>query len=539
MSDWPHQRRAVEAVLAHVAAGSRRVLVTSPTGGGKTRIMQRLAEHTLARGQGVVLYSNRRLLVEQLSGAFAAAGVGHGVRAAGWEQEHDRLFQVASVQTEHARGVRGGRPLHQAQLVLIDEAHLQAGRAAQTVFQRHHDEGAILVGFTATPLDLGHCYDELVVAGNHSELRACGALVPAVTYGPDEPDLRRVKGIREGADLTEAQARKAMMTPGLFGRVWEWFGRLNPERRPTILFAPGVPESVWFAEQFAARGVSAAHIDGEDIWVDGRLHPSSRELRAEVLARSKAGDIVALCNRFVLREGIDCTWLAHGIFATVFGSLQSYLQSGGRLLRAHDGLDHVVVQDHGGNWWRHGSLNADREWRLEYTAAMAYGLRADALRGKKCRHCGAPLPGGSPWCAACRKANEVEPQRCPRCARVLYGRLCDPRFGGCGWEASKKSRPVVMTDGTLKEMTGDAFRPRRLSVQPDGPQLWERMVYRSRTAKGAKTFRQAMALFAHENNWAWPDPTWPLMPRDPLDFYRLVADVPPDRLIPKGSGVLS
>src|SRR5262249_18752567 len=158
------------------------------------------------------------------------------------------------------------------------------------------------------------------------------------------------------------------------------FERLNPLHRRTILFAPGVPESIWFAEQFVKKGVSAVHIDGENVWVNGTLYESSRTAREDVLAASKEGRIVVLCNRFVLREGIKAPWLVHGILATVFGSLQSYLQAGGRLLRAYPGLESVSLQDHGGNWWRHDSLNADREWRLEDTNTSVAGRREDRMR---------------------------------------------------------------------------------------------------------------------------------------------------------------
>ena len=51
-----------------------------------------------------------------------------------------------------------------------------------------------------------------------------------------------------------------------------------------------------------------------------------------------------------------------------------------------------------------------------------------------------------------------------------------------------------------------------------------------RTEKGSRTFRAAMALFAQENNWGWPDPTWPLMPRAERDFFKLVKEVPRENL---------
>lgn len=512
MTPWPHQLRAVNEIEAAIARGERRICLTIPTGGGKTWVAQELIRRKLAEGKRAILYTNRRALVEQTSNVMADAGVYHGVRAAGYQDEREHPFQISSLQTEQSRTLkRKTWELHNADLVIVDEGHLHTGPTACEVRRQHSDAGAAIVDLTATPINMGDVCNLLIQAGTVSELRECGALVPAVHFGPDEPDMRAFKKLREGEDLSESEQRKAMMTPTLWGRVWEWFEKLNPDHRPTILFAPGVRESIWFAERFQESGVTAAHIDGTDVWIDGELHKTSTTLRNEVLDGSRTGRIKILCNRFVLREGIDAPWLAHGIFATVFGALQSYLQSGGRLLRSHPSLETVTIQDHGGNWWRHGSLNADRQWLLEYTATMVYGLRADRLRAKR----------------------QEEPFRCPQCGRIWNVRTrCQPAHGGCGYElkSNKRSRAVVSTDGSLKQMVGDIFVPRRISRDPHGPQLWERMYHRSRTERGARSFRAAAALFAYENDWGWPDPNWPLMPIHELDWYQQVADVPRERL---------
>ncbi len=508
MSDpWPHQAKAVEDVEAAIQRGERCICLTSPTGGGKTRIACDLIQRWTAQGLRSVVYTNRRLLVEQLEGVLTNAGIVHGVRAAGHDTNHGREVQIASVPTENARTLKSKQwVLHDAQRVLIDEAHLQTGKVAQKLLKAHLAADAALVGLTATPLDLEGMYDCLVQAGTTSELRACGALVWCRHYGCDEPDLSKIGRVELGDDLTEAQNIKAVMVPGIFARVLEWYKRLNPEGKPSILFAPGVGESLWFAEQFVKEGIPAAHVDGQEVWINGESQKTSAEARREALDSSRDGRIRVLCNRFVLREGIDAPWFAHGIFATVFGSLQSYLQSGGRLLRSSPGMASVTLQDHGGNWWRHGSLNADRRWCLGDTARIVSGLREERMRSRADR----------------------EPIRCPRCGLILGGSKCL----GCGFvlTGSAKSRPVVQADGSLKEMHGDVFQPRRISQKPNGPQLWERMYHRSRTGKGQRTFRAAMALFAQENNWGYPDPSWPLMPVDPVDWFKLVKDVPRERL---------
>lgn len=507
---WPHQAYAFEETLAAIGRGERKICVSSPTGGGKTRIMAMLIDRWVEEGLKVALYTNRKLLVAQTSKVLAAAGIDHGTRAAGYNDDEEGFqpVQVCSIQTEDARVNKSGRwQLHDADRVIVDEAHVQKADVARKIFETHYTEGAARVGFTATPLGIGDLYDCLIQAGKNSELRECGALVMAEHYGPDEPDLKGIKGITPGEDLTEKQAVKAIMRDGLFGRVLEHYNRLNPEQKPTVLFAPGVAESIWFCEQFEAAGIKAAHIDGQEVWVDGKLNRGTKKLKEQVLNASRDGTLKVLCNRFVLREGIDAPWLSHGILATVFGSVQSYLQAVGRLLRSHPGMDSVTIQDHGGNWWRHGSANADREWRLELTPTMVAGMRDDAMRDKRA----------------------VEPFCCPVCKMILHY----PRCRRCGWLPAtgwRKSRPVVQTDGTLKQMNGDIFKPRSICKDHRGPEIWKRMYWRSKSEKGSRTFRAAMALFAVENKFQWPSKQWPLMPRSPDDFFRLVKDVPMDRL---------
>jgi len=495
---WPHQERGIEATWRLVACGERRILVTSPTGGGKSRIAIELILRAMEQGWGAVLYSNRRMLIEQLSSVLGGAGIDHGIRMAGYADEWSKSVQVASIQTEwQAVYKRQRRPLHAARLVLIDEAHLQKSEMAATIIKDHVEAGAAVVGITATPLDLGSLYTQLVQAGTTSELRACGALLPCYHYGPDEPDTKGLKRQVSG-EYSEGDVKKVIMTATIFARVLDHFRQLNPGNEPSILFAPGVGESIWFAQQFCEAGIPAAHIDGSEVWVNGEFYTSSRDARENVVQASKLGEIVVLCNRFVLREGIDLPWLAHGVFATVFGSLQSYLQSGGRLLRSHPSLDRVTLQDHGGNWHRHGSLNADRAWRLDDTAAVVGGMREERMRQKK----------------------ELEPIRCPRCSAI---RASGPTCHACGYTTHRRIRPVVQKDGTLKEYTGDIYKPRRTLMKDNTLRDWERMYHRAKRA--GMTFRQAEALFFVEQHY-YPPRDLPLMPTSERDWFRQVKDVP-------------
>lgn len=295
------------------------------------------------------------------------------------------------------------------------------------------------------------------------------------------------------------------MVPGIFGRVYDNWRKLNPDARPAILFAPGVKESVWFAKEFERRGVRAAHIDGEAVYVDGAFIESSRCAREDVLGGSRDGRVQVVCNRFVLREGVDCPWLYHGIFATVFGHLGSYLQAGGRLLRADPSVGRVLVQDHGGNWWRYGSLNADRTWELGGTARVAQRVHAEQARSEPDR----------------------QPGLCPACGVVTGGRVCH----ACGHTrgAWRPSRMVVQADGTLTPHVGHAWNPRVTKLEDDTEEKWARCYWQARNSKKGMTFEQAIGNFVRQHKY-WPPRTLKYMPVVERDLYRRVADVPRERL---------
>lgn len=523
---WPHQRFAKREVLDLIRLGVRRICVTTPTGGGKSLSMTDLALAGMRLGWGVCLFTHRKLLIEQTINNLSKYGVNYGVRAADHVGNPFEQFQICSVQTEYSRVVKKGIwELHNCGMILVDEAHLHNTTTSNEVFKLYRDAGAFQVGFTATPLGLNGQYDELVQAGNMSELRACGSLVEAVHYGCTEPDLSNIRRYNVGEDISDPDNVKAIMVPGIHGRVIDHYRRLNPEGHPSIGFAPGVPESRGFCEAFNKAGIRSAHIDGDFILLDGVERPSTKERRDELLALSKSGEVRCIWNRFVMREAVDMPWLRHGILATVLGSLGTYLQTGGRLLRAYPAGDkrNVTVQDHGGNWWRHGSLNADRTWKLTDTNGLLANLRKDAMAGD-----------GE------KEPPEQEPFLCPSCGvalvlrNIMRGTLA--RCSRCGHEFdfARRSRPVLQANGELVEHTGNIFRAKRVERRPDTMEKWESMFWRARRT-GTMTFNQAAGLFYRDHGY-YPPRSMPLMPYTTAEWYQSVKSVEFPRLRPKDEG---
>lgn len=651
-SPWPHQYRGVEGVIERFKYFSDPVCLTAPTGTGKSAMQIALAQWGVAQDWPVIMLTNRKLLLEQTMGVLDAAHVPYGVRAASFPElmaDH-KMVQLSSIQTEIARVINTDRmQLFPAKLVLVDEAHLMKAAGAEEIIQRYVNDGAKVVGVTATPLNINHIYKHLVVACNTSEGRSCGALVKAIVYAPDEMDLSRIKPTKTG-EYSVGDIRKEVWTHAIIARVYDKWKEYNPDAKPALLYAPGVAESVGFAEHFVSKGVRAAHIDGDDVWLDGKIYRSEGAIRKAVFDMWRAGDIKVICNRFVClddqtevltdagwvgmndissdhqvanwdngrvffeqpkeiirrqrqpsermvvlespsrsirvtedhellyrttrqgcflklpakdlidravllpddqygmndyrlqfedgwkaeevwcvstssgniitrrkgtttvmgncREGLDFPTCYHIILATPIGSLCSYLQTVGRGLRKSDQTpDHVIIQDHGSSFWRHGSPNEDRDWQamFEIPEKDVIAARLDKIRSKN--------------------EDTPEPISCPQCGMARATGLTCP---GCGFtiDIKKKSRMVWQKSGELREVTHDRLPQRKTKITTDTQAKWDAVFWPSRKSKSprAMTFKQVEAAFFRAHGY-YPPRSLHNQPIHDTDWSRKVKDV--------------
>lgn len=512
MELWPHQQQGLEELAQLISQGARRICLTSPTGGGKSFLM---ANRIMQSGSSTTIYVHRKLLLEQISRRMEEFGIDHGRRASGHKPALLRPHQISMVQTEHSRAIKNrSNKIHAAGEVFVDEAHNNKQQQAVELFDAHKQANSdvAFIGFTATPLGIGHLYDHLVTAGTNSQLRACGAHVPAYHYSPDEPSSSLVGKVKVGeGECGIPVENRDKYVHQVFGRVRDNLLTLNPELKPTMMFAPGVKESIWLCQQLHKAGITAAHIDGQDAWVNGETVTKNQAVVDSILEDSEKGKIKVISNRFVLREGIDATWISHGILATVFGSLTSYLQAGGRIIRSHPTLEKVTIQDHGGNAWRHGSLNEDRVWSLGDDDMIVQNERIRKIR-----------EGALP-----------EPITCPKCSG---NRMSGPTCPFCGFRYDLKKRMVMQVDGTLKLQSNKAFQQRK--SLPDDVKVRRDWTNRVRAIRNSKkthvknmTFAQLDAAFARDHNWKYAPRGIPGTPTTHRDWYKRIVDVPQERLV--------
>ncbi|AYJ85759.1 DEAD/DEAH box helicase [Sphingomonas paeninsulae] len=402
-----YQDGMLEEARGHMRAGVRRILLQLPTGGGKTVMAAKMLGGASARAIASQFLVHRRELIEQTSDTFRRVDIPHGIIAAGFVENRDRLVQIAGVHTLGNRLDTATPP----GMIVCDEAHHAVAGTWGKILERYGN--AFLIGLTATPerLDgrgLKDHFDVIVKGPSVAELIARGFLSPYTYYAPGKPDLLGVP--TRAGDFNRGELGAAMDKPKLIGNVVEHYQKLAAGKQG-VVFAASVEHSKHLAEAFTAAGVRAAHVDGS---MDERD-------RKRIVSAFRAGDIEIMSNVDLFGEGFDVPGLVYCGLARPTKSLSLHLQQVGRALRVMQGKEQAIICDHAGNAFVHGMPDDPREWSLEGRHKRAGG-------------------GGGP-------TDAMVIHQCLTCYRVSPSRLaCCP---GCGTEFPNRSRTLEQEAGEL------------------------------------------------------------------------------------------
>jgi superfamily II DNA or RNA helicase len=366
----PHQERAIAAVRRCYAKKVRRVLLVAPTGFGKTAVSSVLIAWAVSKGRKVLFLVHRREIVKDTHRRLVAGGVSAGLIMAD-EATTEAPVQVASVATIVAR-----ETFPAADLIVWDEAHHTAAESYRAIAAQYPN--AWHLGLTATPeradgVGLRDAFDELVVGATVRELQE--AIDPAT-------------GAPYLAACEVVSTRRALESGTLSeDPVTAW--KRHAPGRSTVLFARTVDESKAHAAAFNTAGIPAGHIDGTTPARD----------RDATLAAFAAGELVVLCNVFVLTEGWDCPRAKVCLLARSCGSAATYLQMIGRVLRAHQGESALLI-DLVGAMHLHGYPDEERVFSLDGIERKPKKDRPWIRQCLTCGHCVLGAKAG-PACARC------------------------------------------------------------------------------------------------------------------------------------------
>lgn len=412
----PYQQSAVDQIRLAYMEGHRRVVFVLPTGGGKTVTFTHIAESAAARGNRVMVLVHREELLNQSSRAMAAAGVSHGLIAAGRGMNLTHSVQIASVQTL-ARRLHLIHPDY-LQLVIVDECHHT--NASTWVKTLEHFKRAHLLGVTATPCradgrGLGEHYTKMVQGPSAAWLTENGYLAQARVFAPpvgfDESKVRTRMG-----DFATGEASEQLEAPSAMGDVVGHYCQ-HLQGKTAIAFCCTVVHAEALAASFRMKSIAAASIDGK----------MSGEQRRDLLHDLGTGQLKVLTSCNLIGEGVDVPSVSGCILARPTKSVSLHLQMIGRCLRP-SGDKVAVILDHVGNLQRLGHHLDDQGWTLD-------GAKKKAKKAPSVK-----------VCPSCFAAVSSTVSKCGECGHVFR---------------TAERAPLEFADGQLQELTPEALQAQR------------------------------------------------------------------------------
>ena len=381
-----YQRKVVENVRSLIHSngefGERRGMVSMPTGSGKTRVaVQSIVEAIRDDGfeGGILWVADRDELCEQAVEAWGQVWSSEGAQGsrlrisrmwAGQPQPSligDINVIVATIQTLYAKISRQPDSyefLADFNLLVFDEAHRSVAPTFTSVMEdlgltrwrRTHEP--LLIGLTATPYR-GH--DERETARLVS--RYSSNRLDEGAFASDDPEavIQELQSMRvlaradhsiiEGGDfpLSANEQRQSQQTPWLPRSVENriasdvtrtrriiqaYHENVDPDW-PTLVFATSVEHSQTVAALLTRIGIKARAVSAD----------TETSVRRRVVEEFRAGEIKALVNYGIFREGFDAPKTRAIIVARPVYSPNLYFQMIGRGLRGvkNGGNDRCLI----------------------------------------------------------------------------------------------------------------------------------------------------------------------------------------------------
>ena len=368
------------------ALGPRRGMISMPTGSGKTRVaVQAIVEAMREDGfrGGVLWVADRDELCEQAVEAWRQVWASEGAQATQlrisrmWAgqpsplpsaEQHVIVATLQTLGTELAKQPDSYEFLTQfIKLLVFDEAHRSIAPTSISVMQelglphRSRANEPFLLGLTATPYR-GHNEEETKrLVGRYGKNR-----LDSGAFASDHPEeviqelqSRQVLAIASHASieggtfqLSDDEIRQYKKTPWLPESVerrigddtdrtqrivdayWDHIHRVDPDW-PTLIFATSVEHSQVVAALLSSRDIKARAVSAN----------TDTATRRRVVDEFRAGDVKALVNYGIFREGFDAPKTRAIIVARPVYSPNLYFQMIGRGLRGvkNGGNDQCLI----------------------------------------------------------------------------------------------------------------------------------------------------------------------------------------------------
>jgi superfamily II DNA or RNA helicase len=341
----PYQNEALHKVYQAYKDGKRRVIVSLPTGTGKTVVFAHFPQFFKMKKRLLVLAHREELLLQARDKFLHIdPDLNVGIEQSSSRAPTDAKVVIASVPT---LGRADGTRLRQLNpedffLIVVDEAHHAVAPTYRRIFDHfglfEPDTPRCLVGFTATPRrgdkqGLGAVFEEVCYARDLREMIAERYLCPITGWRVySDTSLDKVQ-IRHG-DFVESQLAHVVNTCDRNNLLVSAYRQYAADRR-AIIFCVNVAHTRDVCQAFSAAGIRSAAVWGE----------MSREDRQASLAQFSKGEIDVVTNCNILTEGFDEPRVDTVIMARPTKSKLLYAQMLGRGTRLHPDKTDLTVID--------------------------------------------------------------------------------------------------------------------------------------------------------------------------------------------------
>jgi superfamily II DNA or RNA helicase len=328
------------------------VVLTMPTGAGKTIVMVALILYWLSLGYKVLIVVNRNELVKQTGKKFTEYGINYTIIQGSKEPDLNCSVAIASIQTLAKRNYDLTSLYTKC---VIDECHNAIADSYDKVFTAF--PGGRMMGLSATievcgkygkshklagrAKRLRHRFDEVVWEIHPKDLLELGCLVKAdvKTYQVAKVKRSAMRVNKMTGDYEVCDALREFNCPEVHDVAiaeWKKLGSYEDGTlKPAFVFCCNVKHAKDMAAYFNEKGIPTVSITGN----------TPDHVREKAFDDLRSGVIKAICNVGVIIEGFDLPEVCVLIWVRPTLSKTIWIQGCGRGLRPAPGKEKCLIID--------------------------------------------------------------------------------------------------------------------------------------------------------------------------------------------------
>ena len=332
-----YQLEAVESVFSCWDNGDRNLLVSSPTGSGKSVIIAEIIRRLVEGWPGIkviVITDSRELIVQNQDTLKAhAPNIISGTYSAGLNKRQTRPNIIfCGIQSVYKRAYDFGK----VDIVLVDECHMISRKSESRYFRFFKDletanPSVCLVGFSATIWRTdtgllhegeGAMFQKISYACDMKQLIKEGWLVPLISKsGSSKIDLTNVhinNHEYDQKDLAFAADNEILVKLAV-----EEIVKCGKDRKSWLVFASSILHAQHIKEEFKKHGVNCEIVTGD----------TPKEERDRIVGDFRSGMTKCLVNVSVFIKGFDVPRVDLLALMTATQSTGKFVQACGRGMR--------------------------------------------------------------------------------------------------------------------------------------------------------------------------------------------------------------